>query len=219
MQGWGAHMGDSQISGTWTHTDGKLHINCLELNAVIHALQHWAQVLQGHQVMIARDNSTVVFLYQQTRRDPFPHLVAVDSRASPLVRGSEHNFYGRLHAGVGCSHGGFPDFGYLDPCRPQAPHQLFGAQCGDSCPTALGSSAPGPPGHDRYGQFPDFGYLDPCRPQAPDQLFGAQCGDSCPTALGSSAPGPPGHGRYGQFDSSFRISTNKEGPIPPPCCG
>ena len=30
------------------------------------------------------------FVYQQTRRDPFPHLVAVDSRAS-LVRGSEHN--------------------------------------------------------------------------------------------------------------------------------
>ena len=60
MQGWGAHMGDSQISGTWTHTDRKLHINCLELKAVIHALQHWAQVLQGHQVMIATDNSTVV---------------------------------------------------------------------------------------------------------------------------------------------------------------
>ena len=37
-------------------------------------------------------------------------------------------FYGRLHAGVGRSHGGFPDFGYLDPYRPQAPHQLFGAQ-------------------------------------------------------------------------------------------
>ena len=46
--------------GTWTHTDRKLHINCLELKAVIHALQHWAQVLQGHQVMIATDNSTVV---------------------------------------------------------------------------------------------------------------------------------------------------------------
>ena len=59
-QGWGAHMGDSQISGTWTHTDGKLHINCLELKAVIHALQHWAPVLQGHQVMITTDNLTVV---------------------------------------------------------------------------------------------------------------------------------------------------------------
>ena len=60
MQGWGAHMRDSQISRTWTHTDRKLHINCLELKAVIHALQHWAPVLQGHQVMIATDNSTVV---------------------------------------------------------------------------------------------------------------------------------------------------------------
>ena len=30
------------------------------------------------------------FVYQQTRRDPFPHLVTFDSQAS-LVRGSEHN--------------------------------------------------------------------------------------------------------------------------------
>ena len=60
MQGWGAHMGDSQISGNWTCTDRKLHINCLELKAVVSALQHWAPVLQGHQVMIAMDNLTVV---------------------------------------------------------------------------------------------------------------------------------------------------------------
>ena len=30
------------------------------------------------------------FVYQQARRDPFSHLVTFDSRASPLVRGSEH---------------------------------------------------------------------------------------------------------------------------------
>ena len=58
--GWGAHMGDSQISGTWTRTDRRLHINCLELKAVVSALQHWAPLLQVHQVMIATDNSTVV---------------------------------------------------------------------------------------------------------------------------------------------------------------
>ena len=58
--GWGAHMGDSKISGTWTLSDGKLHINCLEFKAVTFALQHWAPLLQGHQVMIATDNSTVV---------------------------------------------------------------------------------------------------------------------------------------------------------------
>ena len=72
---------------------------------------------------------------------------------SPHVSGGVHDFYGRLHAGVGCSHGGFPDFGYLDPYRPQAPHQLFGAQGSFSCPTALGSNAPGPPDYDHYGQF------------------------------------------------------------------
>ena len=72
---------------------------------------------------------------------------------SPHVPGGVHDFYGRLHAGVGRSHGGFSDFGYLDPYRPQAPHQLFGAQGSISCPTALGSNAPGPPGYDRYGQF------------------------------------------------------------------
>ena len=59
-QGWGAHMGDSQISGTWAPLDCQLHIICLELKAVEAALHHWAPVLQGHQVMIATDNSTVV---------------------------------------------------------------------------------------------------------------------------------------------------------------
>ena len=53
-------MGDSQISGTWSPLDRQLHISCLELNAVEAALHHWALVLQGHQVMITTDNSTVV---------------------------------------------------------------------------------------------------------------------------------------------------------------
>ena len=75
-------------------------------------------------------------------RNPYPH-----------ISGGIHDFYGRFHSGVGCSHGGFPDFGYLDPYRPQAPYQLSGAQGGSLCPTALGSSAPGPPGYDRYIQF------------------------------------------------------------------
>ena len=75
-------------------------------------------------------------------RNPYPH-----------VSGGLRDFYRCLHAGVGRSHGGFPDFGYLDPYRPQAPYQLSGAQGGSLCPTALGPSAPGPPGYDRYGQF------------------------------------------------------------------
>ena len=75
-------------------------------------------------------------------RNPYPH-----------ISGGTHDFYGRFHSGVGRSHGSFPDFEYLDPYRPQAPYQLSGAQGGSLCPTALGPSAPGPPGYDRYGQF------------------------------------------------------------------
>ena len=59
-QGWGAHMGDSQIAGVWTRSEHELHINVLELRAVILALNHWATVLQGHHVLIATDNTTVV---------------------------------------------------------------------------------------------------------------------------------------------------------------
>ena len=43
-QGWGAHMGDSQIAGVWTHSECELHINVLELRVVILALNHWAIV-------------------------------------------------------------------------------------------------------------------------------------------------------------------------------
>ena len=76
-QGWGDHMGDSQISGTWTRTDRKRHINCLELKVVVSARKHWAPMLQGHQVMIATDNSTVVsYINKQggTRSSTLLHL-------------------------------------------------------------------------------------------------------------------------------------------------
>ena len=76
----------------------------------------------------------------------------------PPLSGGLHNLHGRLQSGLGRSHGGFQDFGYLDPYRPQAPHQLSGAQGGYLRPTALGSSASGPPGHDRHGQF-DSGFI------------------------------------------------------------
>ena len=46
----------------------------------------------------------------------------------PHISGGIHDFYGRLHPGVGRSHGGFPDFGYLDPYRPQASYQLSGVR-------------------------------------------------------------------------------------------
>ena len=58
--GGSTYMGDFQILGIWTRLDRQLHISCLELKAVIVALHHWVSALQGHQVLIAMDNTTVV---------------------------------------------------------------------------------------------------------------------------------------------------------------
>ena len=53
-------MEDFHISGMWTCSECRLHINTLELKAVILAFHHWFSVLRGHQVMIATENTTVV---------------------------------------------------------------------------------------------------------------------------------------------------------------
>ena len=46
-------------SDIWTCSECRLHINVLEFKAVVLALHHWVSVLQGHQVMIATENTTV----------------------------------------------------------------------------------------------------------------------------------------------------------------
>ena len=61
--------------------------------------------------------------------------------------------WGDHYPGLGQPHGGFPDFGYSDPFRPQAPHQYFGAQGYNSGPQSLGFSITGPPcSYDRFRQ-------------------------------------------------------------------
>ena len=40
--GWGAHLNDSVAKGLWSQTEKHLHINILELKAVILALQHFS---------------------------------------------------------------------------------------------------------------------------------------------------------------------------------
>ena len=86
----------------------------------------------------------------------------------PHISGGLYDFHGRLQSGLGRPHGGFQDFRYLDSYRPQAPHQLSGVQSGYFCPTALGSSASGPPGHDCHGQFDSsFIYLQAGRDSLP----------------------------------------------------
>ena len=137
----------------------------------------------------------------------------------PHFSGGPYDFYGCLQSGVGRPHGGFEDFGYLDPYRPQAPHQLSGVQSGYFCPTALGSSAPGPPGYDRDGQFDSsFLYQQAGRDSLP-HLAALNC-RSFPLVRVSehNSPGKT-HSRLSERDSRPSISSepaNTDRVVPTP---
>ena len=58
--GWGAHLDHASAGGLWSHTEQQLHINVLELKAVILALKHFSDQCTKKQVLVASDNTTVV---------------------------------------------------------------------------------------------------------------------------------------------------------------
>ena len=66
--------------------------------------------------------------------------------------GGIHNFLWTPLPGAWAPIWGFPDFRYLDPFRPQAPHQQFGTQSGNFGPPSLGYSVTVPLSHVCYGQ-------------------------------------------------------------------
>jgi hypothetical protein len=58
--GWGAYMGDTMLSGVWSLQERQFHINCLELLAVIRAVELSVKELVGKEILLGSDNSTVV---------------------------------------------------------------------------------------------------------------------------------------------------------------
>ena len=59
-EGWGAHLNEHTARGIWSLPESKLHINYLELKAVLLALKEFQSLCYGSIVLIARDNTTVV---------------------------------------------------------------------------------------------------------------------------------------------------------------
>ena len=58
--GWGAHWGDIQLSGTWSSSLAKKHINLLDLWAIHLALRRLRHYLRGTTVLVKCDNMSVV---------------------------------------------------------------------------------------------------------------------------------------------------------------
>ena len=98
------YQGLGRLNGGFpTCSESKLHINVLELKAVILALQHWVSVLQSHHVMIAIDNTTVVAYFNKQGGahshallgwGPFPRPVVAGSRSVSMATDYRYSHLG-----------------------------------------------------------------------------------------------------------------------------
>ena len=59
-EGWGARLNEHTARGTWSLAESKLHINHLELKAVVLALKEFQDLCCNNIVLVATDNTTVV---------------------------------------------------------------------------------------------------------------------------------------------------------------
>ena len=59
-EGWGAHLNELTARGSWSVPESKLHINYLELEAVLLALKEFQDLCTNQIVLVATDNTTVV---------------------------------------------------------------------------------------------------------------------------------------------------------------
>ena len=75
--GWGAHLDHPSTGGLWSHTEKQLHINVLELKAVILALKHFSDQCTKKQVLVASDNTTVVAHINKQGGTHSPELCAL----------------------------------------------------------------------------------------------------------------------------------------------
>ena len=60
LHGWGAFCGGETLSGVWTEEESRLHINILELEAVVRALRALSSLVQGRSLTVFTDNTSVV---------------------------------------------------------------------------------------------------------------------------------------------------------------
>ena len=60
LSGWGGVLGERSVSGLWSETESKLHINLLELRAVRKVFLALRDVLRGQSVRLEMDNRTAM---------------------------------------------------------------------------------------------------------------------------------------------------------------
>ena len=59
-QGWGGNFGHQIAQGSWSNTEKQLHINCLEVEAVVLTVQKFLPQLVNQSMLIRSNSSTVI---------------------------------------------------------------------------------------------------------------------------------------------------------------
>ena len=59
-KGWGATMGQTHLTGTWSKVEAREHINKLELRAIFYALKQLEKVVEGKIVAVFSDNTAAL---------------------------------------------------------------------------------------------------------------------------------------------------------------
>ena len=103
-EGWGAHLNKHMAKGSWSLPESKLHINYLELKAVLLRLKEFQALCTNNIVLRATDNTTVVaYINKEGGNEVGPpmcptventdlvHQDTGDSHSSTHSRPSEHD--------------------------------------------------------------------------------------------------------------------------------
>ena len=85
-EGWGAHLGRSVISGTWSPQEKRLSINFKELRAIHLGLRHFHLELENRVVAIHSDNTTAL---AYLRNSGGTKNVLLNKEAQSLIRWAE----------------------------------------------------------------------------------------------------------------------------------
>jgi hypothetical protein len=58
--GWGALLNDMEVKGVWSGVDRNIHINQLEMKAILLALTHFQSFIRNQTILVLCDNATAV---------------------------------------------------------------------------------------------------------------------------------------------------------------
>ena len=101
LQGWGAHLTDQTVSGLWPVDQQRWHINNLEMEATILAIQHWLPLLHDSNLLIASDSSAVVWTIRNQGTTRSLLLLEQAFRLFHLL--DSHNIQVRARHVAGCN--------------------------------------------------------------------------------------------------------------------